>query len=308
MNEKTDTRSKQLTPAAQFRGELDRMRAQIMAALPKHVDIDKFARVVMTAVQTAPNLLTVDRQSLLRACIEAATDGLIPDGREGAIVPYKGKAQWQPMVWGLVKLVRQSGELETIGTRIVREGDQFDYWIDEGGEHFKHVPHFGGDDRPMRLVYAYARTKDGGVYFEPMDAAEIAKFRALSKAKSDDSPWATWPDEMAKVRPLKRLCKRLPLSVDAIEALERDNLRDAEVLGQGPKENVIDMLNRQIAEPEKPALTDAPSEAFDPMVISNAPRIKPADDPSTGTDDFIAAMEKEERLSQTSKTKDFPNE
>lgn len=234
------------TPAAVFSAQLEKMRAQVLAALPKHVDLDRFQRVVMNAVQTNPGLLTCDRSSLLRACIEAATDGLIPDGREGAIVPFKGKAQWQPMVWGLVRLVRQSGELETIGAQIVRDGDEFEHWIDENGEHFKHKPAYSSEDRAMRLVYAFARTKSGGVYFEAMSAAEIERFRKLSKAQSPDSPWAQWPEEMAKVRPIKRLCKRLPLSVDAMAAIERDNARDAELMGVGQKTNVIDMLNQGI--------------------------------------------------------------
>lgn len=243
----TEVAERKQTPAAQFHGQLEKIRNQVLAALPKHVDLDKFQRVVMNAVQTSPTLLNCDRSSLLRSCIEAATDGLIPDGREGAIVPFKGKAQWMPMVWGLVKLVRQSGDLESIGANIVREGDEFAHWIDEDGEHFKHVPAYSAEDRPLKLVYAYAKTKSGGVYFEPMSAAEIEKFRKLSKASSADSPWSTWPEEMAKVRPIKRLCKRLPLSVDAIAAIERDNMRDAEIMGQAPKTNVIDMLNQSIA-------------------------------------------------------------
>lgn len=241
------------TPVQTFRHDLEKLGTQIQAALPKHVDLAKFNRVVMTAVQATPTLLSLDRQSLFRACIEAATDGLVPDGREGAFVPYKQKVQWLPMVWGIVKLVRQSGELETLGSNVVREGDEFDHWIDEHGEHFKHKPAYSSEDRPLKLVYAFARTKDGGVYFEGMSASEIDKFRKLSKASSADSPWQTWPDEMAKVRAIKRLCKRLPLAVDAIAAIERDNLRDAEMMGMAPKASVIDMLNQKIvgAEPEK---------------------------------------------------------
>lgn len=250
------------TPVAKFRGELTKMEQQIQSVLPKHVDLHKFTRVVMTAVQAAPNLLTLDRQSLFRACVEAATDGLVPDGREGALVPYAGKVQWLPMVWGIVKLVRQSGELETLSANVVRDGDEFDHWVDEHGEHFKHRPAYSAEDRPLKLVYAFARTKDGGVYFEAMGAAEIEKFRKLSKAKGD-SPWSTWHDEMAKVRAIKRLCKRLPLAVDAIAAIERDNLRDAEMLGQAPKASVIDLMNQTIvgAEPEKDITPDTTIDA-----------------------------------------------
>lgn len=213
------------------------MRAQLQAALPEHVTVDKFCRVVMTAVQSNYLLLQADQMSLLKSCMEAAADGLLPDGREGAIVPYRDRknnrvtAQWQPMVWGLVKLVRQSGELRDIGVEIVRDSDKFERWIDEDGPHFKHTPSLTSDGAPVG-VYAYARTKDGGFYIEYMSWTEIEKFRSLSKAKSDDGPWSTWTEEMAKVRPIKRLCKRLPMSTDAVEAFRRDDARDALVAAQ----------------------------------------------------------------------------
>ena len=221
-------------PAALIRRDLGSasVRAQLQAALPEHVTVDKFCRVVMTAVQSNYLLLQADRMSLLKSCMEAAADGLLPDGREGAIVPYRDRkanrvtAQWQPMVWGLVKLVRQSGELRDIGVEIVRESDKFERWIDEDGPHFKHTPSLTQEGAPIG-VYSYARTKDGGFYIEYMSWAEIEKFRALSKAKSDDGPWSTWTEEMAKVRPIKRLCKRLPMSTDAIDAFRRDDARDA---------------------------------------------------------------------------------
>lgn len=245
-------------PAEGIRRDLSSagMRAQLQAALPVHVSVDKFCRVVMTAVQSSSMLLRCDRTTLLKACMEAAADGLLPDGREGAIVPYNDRknnrvtAQWQPMVWGLVKLVRNSGELKDLGVEIVRDSDKFERWIDENGPHFKHTPSLTAEGNPIG-VYAYARTKDGGFYIEYMGWAEIEKFRALSKAK--DGPWETWPEEMAKVRPIKRLCKRLPMSTDAVEALRRDDDRETQLVA-GQVADPVAMMNAQITG----AITDAP--------------------------------------------------
>ncbi len=278
-----EPQQQQPTPVQEFRAQLQRMQNQIKAALPPHVTIDKFVRTVVTAVQSNTSLLSVDRGSLMIACVEAASDGLLPDGREGAIVPYKGKANWQPMVWGLVKLVRQSGELATIGARIVRDGEAFEHWIDEDGEHFKHVPAYSSDVTDlsgMRLVYAYAKTKDGSLYFEAMGAAEIEKFRNLSKASSADSPWKTWPEEMAKVRPLKRLCKRLPLSTDVLDALERDAAREAAMMAAPTRVNPIEAMNQAIAgapqaAPAAPALTHEPSPTLDQPATFAPPAAEP---------------------------------
>lgn len=236
------------------------MVAQFKAALPEHVSVEKFQRVVLTAIQSSYQLVQADRVTLLKACMEAAADGLLPDGREGAIVPFRNgktgryEAQWQPMVWGLVKLVRNSGELKDIGVEIVRSMDKFERWIDEDGPHFKHTPSLDGQGDPIG-VYAYARTKDGGFYIEYMAWSEIEKFKRLSKAKSADSPWNTWPEEMAKVRPIKRLCKRLPMSTDALAAFDRDDKRDARVMA-GETVDPIAALNASIAGAEAPA--DAP--------------------------------------------------
>jgi recombination protein RecT len=131
-----------------FADELDQKenRRKLELALPKHVDVAGFARIVIRAVEAEPLLYDADRGSLMRACLDAAQDGLLPDGREGAIVPYRHRnsnrfvAQWQPMVWGLVKLVRQSEQLVDIASYIVREADAFDHWVDEKGEHFTHRP------------------------------------------------------------------------------------------------------------------------------------------------------------------------
>ena len=93
-------------PAVQeVRGAIEKMAPQFKAALPAHVSVDKFVRVTLTAVQTNPQLLEADRRTLFAAATKAAQMGLLPDGREGAIVTFKGQAQWMPMVAGIMKLV-----------------------------------------------------------------------------------------------------------------------------------------------------------------------------------------------------------
>jgi len=217
-----------------FRVDLDRQQKELELVLPKHIELGGFGRIVLTAVSSNEKLASADRTSLLAACMEAAEDGLLPDGREGAIVPYFSKrangytASWQPMVWGLVKLVRQSGELRDLGAHIVTRADRFDYLVDEHGEHFRHRPDFAQPDAKPLLIYAFARTKDGGIYFEAMPWREVEKFRDLAQTRSDDTPWHNWTDEMAKVRVIKRLCKRLPMSATARAALVRDDARDAQ--------------------------------------------------------------------------------
>ncbi|WP_250518158.1 recombinase RecT [Caballeronia sp. ATUFL_M1_KS5A] len=259
-----------------FADELDQKenRRKLELALPKHVDVAGFARIVIRAVEAEPLLYDADRGSLMRACLDAAQDGLLPDGREAAIVPYRHRnsnrfvAQWQPMVWGLVKLVRQSEQLVDIASYIVREADAFDHWVDEKGEHFTHRPDYAQMDASPVLAYAFARLVNGGFYFEPMSWTEMERFRELSKAKADDTPWSKWPDEMAKVRPLKRLCKRLPMTTAARAALARDDAREALLFDAAP-DDPIQAINRAIHEGK------ATPAVLNPAALTNDPSPTP---------------------------------
>jgi recombination protein RecT len=179
--------------------------------------------VAITAVTLNTELLACDQQSLWLACLRAASDGLMPDGRDGAIVPFKDKAQWLPMVGGLLKRFRNSGQFKSISVEIVREGDEFRYWIDEHGPHIYHVPSSGGAKAVK--AYAMAETKDGGVMIRVMSETEINKRRNVSRAKN--SPlWNEWTDEAWMKTVLRNLAKRLPTSSDIDELLARDD--DAE--------------------------------------------------------------------------------
>lgn len=219
--------AKSISPIEELRGALNKMEGQFKAALPPHVSVEKFVRTVITAIQGNPDLITADRATLFAACLECATDGLLPDGREAAIVTFRNnkkgtiEAGYMPMVGGLLKMMRNSGEIATLFPNIVCANDEFSYWIDETGEHIKHTPNFG-DRGALTHAYAIARMKDGSVTTEVMSVDEIEKVRMSSKAK-DSGPWRDWYGEMAKKTVLRRVSKRLPSSTEIEKALERDD-------------------------------------------------------------------------------------
>src|SRR4051812_44409364 len=100
--------SQKTHPITQFRSELVAMTPEFANALPSHIKPEKFQRVVMTVVQLQPDLLSGDRRSLFAACIKCAADGLIPDGREAALVKFGSAIQYMPMFTGIQKRVRNS--------------------------------------------------------------------------------------------------------------------------------------------------------------------------------------------------------
>lgn len=238
--------------------QLEQIRPKLALTLPSQIKPEQFERVVLTAINMQPALLEADRRSLFNACHRAAQDGLLPDGREGALVIYntkdgKGedgrdrwikKVQWLPMVQGIIKKLRQSGEISSISARVVYEAEtrppiddqgkimldadgyplppRFRFVIKDGMEHLTHEPMLWGERGAPVLAYATAKFKDGTVQHEPLTMADIAKIRNSSRSK-DKGPWVDWFEEMMRKSALRRLSKYLPLSSEDRRTVERDD-------------------------------------------------------------------------------------
>ena len=220
---------KQLSPVDALRNSILNMTSQFQAALPKHITPDKFVRVIMTAVTTNPKLVQADRSSFFAACLKAASDGLLPDGKEAALVPFNVKGggvsiNYIPMISGILKKIRNSGLVSSIGANLVFQNDKFSYYVDDKGPHFNHEPADPfGDAGDIRGVYAYATLQDGSSYFEPMSMKDIEAIKETSKSK-DFGPWSgKFEGEMMKKTAIRRLAKRLPMSTDIEKTFEYDN-------------------------------------------------------------------------------------
>lgn len=209
-----------ITVVDDIRQNLERMQAQFEKVLPAHVPPEKFVRVVMTAIQTKPSLVNAERSSLYAACMKAAEEGLLPDGKEGAIVPYKGTAKWLPMVQGIMKKARNSGEITKWELRVIKENDEFSY--EQGdSEQIIHRPFFG--DRGKTIgAYSIVTLRDGERSREVMTVEEIEAIRARSRAK-EDGPWVTDYDEMCKKTVARRHSKTLPMSTDLERLVQSDD-------------------------------------------------------------------------------------
>jgi recombination protein RecT len=234
------TEPEHITAMQEFFDQLEKMKPEFEKTLPNHVPVDRFIRTIRTAVNMRPDLMDAimeakaSRLTFYAACMQAAQDGLQIDGRESTITVFNQKVkqpeggerwikkcQYSPMTAGILKKVRNSGELISLDANIVHDDDEFDYWIDEEGAHLKHRPKL---DRSGDITYAYAiaRTKDGGRYVEVMTKAEIEQVRQVSKAK-DSGPWKSWFGEMAKKTVIRRLAKRLPMSTDLENLIRADD-------------------------------------------------------------------------------------
>lgn len=180
--------------------------SQVSLALPENVTPRRFVRATITALMANPELALSDHASVLNALMRSAQDGLMPDGHEAALVLYKGKASYLPMIGGLRKIAAEHGW--SIETRVVYANDRFEH--EEGLEpRLEHVP-ARGDRGDKVAVYAVGRHRDGRRQFEVMYAPEVAKVRKSSRA-ADRGPWVDWPERMWEKSAGRALFKRLAL-------------------------------------------------------------------------------------------------
>jgi recombination protein RecT len=258
---------------AEFRQTLSAksMQEQLIAALPKNVTVERFVRILMTAVQQNQKLLQCDRSTLWSACMRCAQDGLLPDGREAALVDFKGSVQYLPMYQGLLKKLRNSGELETVLAEPIFSKDDFEYQLGDEPR-IMHRPNWGEDRGTFLGAYSVIKTKDGGIYRKVMSKADIDKVRAASRSgKSEYSPWTNWYEGMACKTVLRANLKFAPSSTD-LDGFEDNDIvynqtDDAEApantvekpaIRSKGTEAVREILFRQPTEPEE---ISAPKEA-----------------------------------------------
>ena len=249
--------NKQLSPIQKTQQLIAAKKPELAKMLPSHISVETMERAANNALMRNPDIAACDPVSVYDSVMRCAQDGLIPDGKEAAIVVYGGKqgkkAQYQPMIDGVLKRLRQSGLVEMISAKAVFEGDEFDYWFDEDGEHVRYRPDFtAGGQRQFKLVFAYAKLKGGEMVVEVMNKAEVERVKSASKTgNSSYGPWAQWYDRMAVKSALHRLARRLPSSSETaqlIEVSERDidarfdSSRDVTPVKEEKPQSLLDAL------------------------------------------------------------------
>jgi len=249
-----------IKPIDEVKNTLVKMDDSFKAALPTSIASDRFRQTVVMAVQSDPELLSANRRSLYISCMKAATDGLLLDSREAALVIFKNTVQYMPMAAGIVKKILSTGKYKTVQAEVVCENDEFDSWINETGPHWEHRKARTNRGKPI-LAYAYAITKDNGTAYEEMNADEIGAVRKVAKTKMI---WnGDFGNEMWRKSPLRRLAKKLLTSSDIANLFAHDNenynLEQSESETPAVTAEVSDhstAASRAIAEAEEPELEE----------------------------------------------------
>lgn len=281
-------------PNSEFRDVLLKLRPQLTAALPKHLDPDRLLRIVLTTVRKTPALLTCSRESVLAAIMQAAQLGLEPDGNLGLayLLPYGNQCQLIVGWKGLIELARRSGLVTNITAHCVHYGDFFEYelGLDPKLRHIPsdvlEMPQYSRErtiaedmrreqvvgalagNRKSDLVAAYAvvTMKDGSRNFRVVTRKLVEKVRAKSASRNHQaSPWNEWEEQMWEKTAVKQVLRFVPLSPEDKTIIEHADV--GRVLGGIGDVRTLKALEEEPLPPEAMADPEAP----DPAAAAAAP-------------------------------------
>lgn len=200
-------------------------KVQAMAAVCSNaLSAEKIVKLFALAASRTPKLLECTPISVANAMMQCAELGVAP-GTLGLayLIPYEnrkaGTVECQLIIGyrGLVELARRSGQVSTITSDVVREGDVF---IHENGVE-PVLKHQSIAPLGSKRTHAWAAVKfrDGSFQAAVMRWEEVMAIKSRSRA-GNAGPWVSDTDEMAKKTVLRRLCKLLPLTIETARAIE----------------------------------------------------------------------------------------
>ncbi|WP_180980996.1 recombinase RecT [Pseudovibrio exalbescens] len=246
--------------------------SELEAALPSHVNAERFKRNVINAFKENPKLARCDGMDVFYEIMGVAALGLYVDrhlGEAYLIVGKGDKPQARLGYRGLIKLAKQSGEIKSFTAGSVRENDSVEF--ERGSEtFFRHKYDLFADRGDLRAYYAVVKFANGETDFETMTVEETHKirdrsdgWRAFKADKIKSTPWATDEEEMAKKTVVRRLIKRLPQSPEMSQAFQIDDREYPSIAQSSPRHS--DLRERLAKRREQPEQIEGFSHAQETM-------------------------------------------
>ena len=252
---------------------LQENKAEIAAALPKHISVDRMLTIAQTAATTTPQLLDCYTPSLFGAMIKCTQLGLEPNNALGQayLIPFKNKKQnrtdCQLVIGyrGMLELARRSGNVISFTAGHVCLGDEFE-WEFGLQEKLRHKP-TSGDRGPLSHFYAYAKLKGEGYQFLVWTAEDMIKhMKTHTQSRGEYGPWKDNFIAMGEKTMARALFKWLPVSIEMAEAAHIDAGADAG-MSQGLEDVLTGdykLLEAGDPQAQPDVLVDVNGEMFDP--------------------------------------------
>lgn len=244
-----------------------------LAAYASLINPAIFVSVLTNQFRKNPKLKLCTQESVFDAIVTCAQLGILPNGRDAHLIPYKRNYKDENNKWqstfdcqlqidykGLATLAWRNADLvEPLLAEVVCKNDMFKMNMGRVISHEWSLERERGD---VIGAYAIAKFKTGGERHEILSRKEIDKARSVSKAK-DDGPWVDWFEAMSKKTAAKRLCKWLDLAPETVSALEtEDRMNTIEMhpaIVAAPAEFISDPDEPEQLEAGDPDPTDQPA-------------------------------------------------
>lgn len=251
------------------------MQRSIKMALPGGgLTPQRFTRIIMTECRKNADLLKCTKESFMAAILNAAACGLeIGVQGEAYLIPYGTECTFQTGYQGVIKMMRNTGEVGGIHAEIIYSVDDFEYTLGETPT-LKHVPpplasNEHGNRNPTSAIGAYAvvTLNSGEKLIKVMSEQEIMKYKARSMAATRSKKKNFWNhaddwEWMWKKTVIRQCSKLAPKSatrlVDASEGdWDMDALLDSPEASQS--NDAIDVNAEEVDAANTPTTT--PDEA-----------------------------------------------
>ena len=211
---------------------LSRYAAQISQALPKHVTAERVIQLCTTVIARNPKIKECTLETILGSVMQSSILGLdvTPQFGQFFFIPRRnGKTKEMECTAligykGYLQLMRRSGEVATVYSFVVREGDFFDLELGLTPKLVHRPAEDGGGN--MTHAYAVIKFKNGGEAFEVLRKSDVMKAKARSEAKNSTySPWNTEDEEsMWRKTAIRKLANYAPLSAEFMTATVADGV------------------------------------------------------------------------------------
>lgn len=234
-----------------FKAEL----MNVSDALPADLNIEKFVLNCehILSGKSGENIMDYAKKygmaSVRRGMVQGAILGLDAMNKEFYLVPYGSDLQFMQGYVGRRKLVMKYSiePVENIFAEVIRTGDDFARWSEDGVWHYKHVQN--GFDGVITGAFCVCKFANGSILLETMSVSELEKVRKSSKAQNSPA-WTNFKEEMYKKTVMNRLTKRISLDFD--NPTQRDLYdEDGAITVEKPQTEVPDVFaEAEVVEPE----------------------------------------------------------
>ena len=265
------------------------------------IDSDRFKSTLVEAILSNPNIQKAKEVELARALREACQNGVLPNGREGAIIVNRdGGVRFLAMRDGICKLFHRAFPGSEIRSGFIRKGQDVKIISDTFEGDRVVIEYTFGAEPDTEIIGSWCSVQVPG--HKPVvgvfNKLDIEQARKASNVRGQGGPWDVWEGRMAEKAVVKSTVRKALYMFsgvnEQIQSLVSSQLDadDKEEYG----DDVVEVEAKEVpkAEPVKAVEKPKPERTLEPKP---KPKPEPApveddmstpwDDPPTPQDDDI---------------------